>query len=229
MEPLSPIVVDAIVRLGWKSEDLALHGFEHIFDDLPYFRGKTSLRVLSSSQNQFFSNTGESSSKLVGVDITLNVKCSSKVSLIPATKVELVAEERTEAPKERNGGIHGKLNKVILAYSDLLDMSMILPWLRKNSGYDVIYFTGDIGQGLGENEWTCNGEIFFSKNLKNCGEFVNIFRRVSKDLISGLLGDIKSTIRDTTSLIRCVQLSPHEFNNLYVSIDDHGCMWCDNN
>ncbi|XP_057835661.1 argininosuccinate synthase, chloroplastic isoform X1 [Cryptomeria japonica] len=114
--------------------------------------GRTSLRVLSSNQNQIFSNSGESSSKLAGEDITLDAKCSSKVSQIPATKVALVAEERTETPKERKGGIRGKLNKVVLAYSGGLDTSVIVPWLRENYGCDVVCFTADIGQGIGETE-----------------------------------------------------------------------------
>ncbi|GLJ15049.1 hypothetical protein SUGI_0245830 [Cryptomeria japonica] len=94
--PYLQLLLMPLPDLAGKNKDLALHGFEHIFDDLPYFCGITYLRVLSSNQNQIVSKIGESSSKLAGVDITLNAKCSSKVSLIPTTKVELVAEERAD-------------------------------------------------------------------------------------------------------------------------------------
>lgn len=49
-------------------------------------------------------------------------------------------------------GLRGKLNKVVLAYSGGLDTSVIVPWLRENYGCDVVCFTADVGQGVGELE-----------------------------------------------------------------------------
>ncbi|XP_064953190.1 argininosuccinate synthase, chloroplastic-like isoform X1 [Musa acuminata AAA Group] len=45
------------------------------------------------------------------------------------------------------GGLRGKLNKVVLAYSGGLDTSVIVPWLRENYGCEVVCFTADVGQG----------------------------------------------------------------------------------
>ncbi|MCO5601783.1 hypothetical protein L7F22_055908 [Adiantum nelumboides] len=50
------------------------------------------------------------------------------------------------------GGLRGKLNKVVLAYSGGLDTSVIVPWLRENYGCEVICFTADVGQGSGETD-----------------------------------------------------------------------------
>ncbi|KAJ8767043.1 hypothetical protein K2173_012554 [Erythroxylum novogranatense] len=51
-----------------------------------------------------------------------------------------------------SGGLRGKLNKVVLAYSGGLDTSVIVPWLRENYGCEVVCFTADVGQGLKELE-----------------------------------------------------------------------------
>ncbi|XP_006664450.2 argininosuccinate synthase, chloroplastic [Oryza brachyantha] len=48
---------------------------------------------------------------------------------------------------QKNGGLRGKLNKVVLAYSGGLDTSVIVPWLRENYGCEVVCFTADVGQG----------------------------------------------------------------------------------
>ncbi|RDY04493.1 Argininosuccinate synthase, chloroplastic [Mucuna pruriens] len=52
----------------------------------------------------------------------------------------------------KGGGLRGKLNKVVLAYSGGLDTSVIVPWLRENYGCDVVCFTADVGQGIKELE-----------------------------------------------------------------------------
>uniref|UniRef100_A0A0D3HSS8 argininosuccinate synthase n=1 Tax=Oryza barthii TaxID=65489 RepID=A0A0D3HSS8_9ORYZ len=48
---------------------------------------------------------------------------------------------------QKKGGLRGKLNKVVLAYSGGLDTSVIVPWLRENYGCEVVCFTADVGQG----------------------------------------------------------------------------------
>lgn len=40
-----------------------------------------------------------------------------------------------------------KINKAVLAYSGGLDTSIIIPWLKKNYGCEVIAVSGDVGQG----------------------------------------------------------------------------------
>uniref|UniRef100_A0A0C9S709 argininosuccinate synthase n=1 Tax=Wollemia nobilis TaxID=56998 RepID=A0A0C9S709_9CONI len=64
----------------------------------------------------------------------------------------LVSDENRETSKPRNGGIRGKLNRVVLAYSGGLDTSVIVPWLRENYDCEVVCFTADVGQGIGETE-----------------------------------------------------------------------------
>ncbi|KAL5543947.1 hypothetical protein UlMin_007731 [Ulmus minor] len=56
----------------------------------------------------------------------------------------------SEAAKD--GGLRGKLKKVVLAYSGGLDTSVIVPWLRENYGCEVVCFTADVGQGIKELE-----------------------------------------------------------------------------
>ncbi|WOK97413.1 argininosuccinate synthase, chloroplastic isoform X1 [Canna indica] len=53
----------------------------------------------------------------------------------------------TVLSESSNGGLRGKLNKVVLAYSGGLDTSVIVPWLRENYGCEVVCFTADVGQG----------------------------------------------------------------------------------
>ncbi|GLU18522.1 hypothetical protein SLE2022_348180 [Rubroshorea leprosula] len=54
--------------------------------------------------------------------------------------------------EKKSGGLRGKLNKVVLAYSGGLDTSVIVPWLRENYGCEVVCFTADVGQGIKELE-----------------------------------------------------------------------------
>ncbi|CAG7898725.1 unnamed protein product [Brassica rapa] len=46
--------------------------------------------------------------------------------------------------------LHGKLKKVVLAYSGGLDTSVIVTWLKENNGCEVVCFTADVGQGIEE-------------------------------------------------------------------------------
>lgn len=49
---------------------------------------------------------------------------------ITAIKAVLSSETEGKASAATNGGLRGKLNKVVLAYSGGLDTSVIVPWLR---------------------------------------------------------------------------------------------------
>eukprot|EP01018_Ginkgo_biloba_P034708 Gb_25840 [translate_table: standard] len=63
----------------------------------------------------------------------------------------LTAEGDAKTSRSTNeGGIRGKLNKVVLAYSGGLDTSVIVPWLRENYDCEVVCFTADVGQGVDE-------------------------------------------------------------------------------
>ncbi|KAK9082690.1 hypothetical protein Scep_029161 [Stephania cephalantha] len=69
--------------------------------------------------------------------------------------IQAVATSETDAgvsEGSKNGGLQGKLNKVVLAYSGGLDTSVIVPWLRENYGCEVVCFTADVGQGIKELE-----------------------------------------------------------------------------
>ncbi len=43
--------------------------------------------------------------------------------------------------------LSGQIKKIVLAYSGGLDTSIILKWLQKNYGCEVVTFTADLGQG----------------------------------------------------------------------------------
>ncbi|KAI4336297.1 hypothetical protein L6164_014840 [Bauhinia variegata] len=60
--------------------------------------------------------------------------------------------EKVISESKKGSGLHGKLEKVVLAYSGGLDTSVIVPWLRENYGCDVVCFTADVGQGIKELE-----------------------------------------------------------------------------
>jgi len=45
-----------------------------------------------------------------------------------------------------------KMKKVILAYSGGLDTSCAIRWLKEQTGFEVICFVADLGQGLGQGE-----------------------------------------------------------------------------
>ncbi|KAK3225113.1 hypothetical protein Dsin_004975 [Dipteronia sinensis] len=69
-----------------------------------------------------------------------------------AIKAVLSHEKEEKVSPATNGGLRGKLKKVVLAYSGGLDTSVIVPWLRENYGCEVVCFTADVGQGIKELE-----------------------------------------------------------------------------
>ncbi|XP_042388186.1 argininosuccinate synthase, chloroplastic-like [Zingiber officinale] len=83
---------------------------------------------------------GSSSSPNIAHHGTLNVMGGG-------TQEDVVNSKRTDVMGSNNGGLRGKLNKVVLAYSGGLDTSVIVPWLRENYGCEVVCFTADVGQG----------------------------------------------------------------------------------
>uniref|UniRef100_A0A804ULM7 argininosuccinate synthase n=1 Tax=Zea mays TaxID=4577 RepID=A0A804ULM7_MAIZE len=65
-----------------------------------------------------------------------------------ATGKEQGAISTASSGDQTKGGLRGKLNKVVLAYSGGLDTSVIVPWLRENYGCEVVCFTADVGQAM---------------------------------------------------------------------------------
>lgn len=49
---------------------------------------------------------------------------------VAAIQAVFSSEREVEAKAKSGGGLRGKLNKVVLAYSGGLDTSVIVPWLR---------------------------------------------------------------------------------------------------
>ncbi|KAL9326605.1 hypothetical protein ACSQ67_007250 [Phaseolus vulgaris] len=69
-----------------------------------------------------------------------------------ASPVTTPSLQTTVIEAAAGGGLRGKLNKVVLAYSGGLDTSVVVPWLRENYGCEVVCFTADVGQGIKELE-----------------------------------------------------------------------------
>ncbi|KAE8725062.1 Argininosuccinate synthase [Hibiscus syriacus] len=109
-------------------------------DNLICSRKFSSLRELSGK-----------SSSLHGHAIASN---NGSISITPkkqGIRAVLSSDTGTESSKAtKGGGLRGKLNKVVLAYSGGLDTSVIVPWLRENYGCEVVCFTADVGQGIKE-------------------------------------------------------------------------------
>lgn len=112
-----------------------------------------SRRDFSLYENSTISKLGFSSSELLGKVIPHHARWSNEVSQVQAIQMALAAEGDTKKADGRiGGGKRGQLNKVVLAYSGGLDTSVIVPWLRENYGCEVVCFTADVGQGMGEME-----------------------------------------------------------------------------
>ncbi|GMI76707.1 hypothetical protein like AT4G24830 [Hibiscus trionum] len=82
------------------------------------------------------------------------VSNNGSITITPKNQgIQAVLSSNTEAEVSKaakGGGLRGKLNKVVLAYSGGLDTSVIVPWLRENYGCEVVCFTADVGQGIKE-------------------------------------------------------------------------------
>lgn len=72
------------------------------------------------------------------------------------TQEDVVHSKKTDIMGSNNGGLRGKLNKVVLAYSGGLDTSVIVPWLR----YDT--FLHEYGF------WRCSCFYIFHKYICSC-------------------------------------------------------------
>jgi argininosuccinate synthase len=74
------------------------------------------------------------------------------VSQAKGIRAAIATGDVKQVAKEKKGGTRGNLKKVVLAYSGGLDTSVIVPWLKENYGCEVVCFTADVGQGVGETE-----------------------------------------------------------------------------
>ncbi|XP_024027154.1 argininosuccinate synthase, chloroplastic isoform X1 [Morus notabilis] len=102
----------------------------------------SAFQVLGARTSELHGNASVSISTNGSVNSSHNKQVIR--AALPSQK-ELKISEATN-----NGGLRGKLKKVVLAYSGGLDTSVIVPWLRENYGCEVVCFTADVGQGIKE-------------------------------------------------------------------------------
>ncbi|KAG6760491.1 hypothetical protein POTOM_037014 [Populus tomentosa] len=112
-----------------------------------------SNNVSFAKKSALFQELGARKSEVQGDAVVSNrgnalrVHCNKGIQVVASSDK---VTEVNEATKTK--GLRGKLNKVVLAYSGGLDTSVIVPWLRENYGCEVVCFTADVGQGVGELE-----------------------------------------------------------------------------
>ncbi|TKW25068.1 hypothetical protein SEVIR_3G092300v4 [Setaria viridis] len=110
-----------------------------------------------SSAACLFQKVGSRSNSLPGAAPVQVRRCHNKARNGQAIRCAMATGKEqgavtTASSDQHKGGLRGKLNKVVLAYSGGLDTSVIVPWLRENYGCEVVCFTADVGQGAIELE-----------------------------------------------------------------------------
>ncbi|KAG5239560.1 hypothetical protein OIU76_012957 [Salix suchowensis] len=109
--------------------------------------------VSFSKKSALFQELGARNSELQGDAVVSNIGNGLRVHCNTGIQAVLSQDKATEVSEAaKTKGLRGKLNKVVLAYSGGLDTSVIVPWLRENYGCEVVCFTADVGQGVGELE-----------------------------------------------------------------------------
>ncbi|KAF9676552.1 hypothetical protein SADUNF_Sadunf08G0013900 [Salix dunnii] len=126
--------------------------------------------VSFSKKPALFQELGARNSELQGDAVVSNKGNGLRVHCNTGIQAVLSHDKATEVSEVTKAkGLRGKLNKVVLAYSGGLDTSVIVPWLwavkfsqlnqiglndvaRENYGCEVVCFTADVGQGVGELE-----------------------------------------------------------------------------
>ncbi|KAI5578249.1 hypothetical protein POPTR_008G020200v4 [Populus trichocarpa] len=109
--------------------------------------------VSFSKKSALFQELGARNSELQGDAVVSNKGNGLRVHCNKGIQAVLSHDKATEVfEATKTKGLRGKLNKVVLAYSGGLDTSVIVPWLRENYGCEVVCFTADVGQGVGELE-----------------------------------------------------------------------------
>ncbi|KAJ6727432.1 ARGININOSUCCINATE SYNTHASE [Salix purpurea] len=109
--------------------------------------------VSFSKKSALFQELGARNSELQGDAVVSNKGNGLRVHCNTGIQAVLSHDKATEVSEAaKTKGLRGKLNKVVLAYSGGLDTSVIVPWLRENYGCEVVCFTADVGQGVGELE-----------------------------------------------------------------------------
>lgn len=98
-----------------------------------------------------FQELGMMGSEFSGIAVTSKTVAATRAHKEQVIQAVLSSDRELEASTAtKAGGLRGKLNKVVLAYSGGLDTSVIVPWLRENYGCEVVCFTADVGQGVHE-------------------------------------------------------------------------------
>eukprot|EP00897_Mesotaenium_endlicherianum_P004887 jgi/Mesen1/4426/ME000225S03407 len=120
------------------------------------FHGGLSLiqqRAVASSSAPAQVSLGCSSNGIVGERlITKHASQRLNFRKCQGTNAVLAADGDVATTTTSQAGVKGKLKKVVLAYSGGLDTSVIVPWLKENYGCEVVCFTADVGQGVGETD-----------------------------------------------------------------------------
>ncbi|OMO84058.1 Argininosuccinate synthase, partial [Corchorus capsularis] len=107
--------------------------------------------VACSRKLSSFQELSGRASSLHGNAIVSNNRPVTLAANNQGIRAVLSSDREMEVSKAmKGGGLRGKLNKVVLAYSGGLDTSVIVPWLRENYGCEVVCFTADVGQGIKE-------------------------------------------------------------------------------
>lgn len=131
---------------SYSSTNLLFHGAKK---ELPFCRDK----VVCSRKLSLLQEFGARSIKFPWHAVVLSNGSRRLVPGGQAIQAVLATEKDLDSSHaKKDGGLRGKLNKVVLAYSGGLDTSVIVPWLRENYGCDVVCFTADVGQGAIEME-----------------------------------------------------------------------------
>ncbi|KAG5237880.1 hypothetical protein OIU76_012694 [Salix suchowensis] len=113
----------------------------------------SSNNVSFAKNSALFQELGARNSELQGDAVESNRGNALRVRRHKGIQVVASGDKVTEVYEAtKTKGLRGKLNKVVLAYSGGLDTSVIVPWLRENYGCEVVCFTADVGQGVGELE-----------------------------------------------------------------------------
>ncbi|KAJ6433038.1 hypothetical protein OIU84_020131 [Salix udensis] len=113
----------------------------------------SSNNVSFAKNSALFQELGARNSELQGDAVESNRGNALRVRCHKGIQVVASGDKVTEVYEAtKTKGLRGKLNKVVLAYSGGLDTSVIVPWLRENYGCEVVCFTADVGQGVGELE-----------------------------------------------------------------------------
>ncbi|KAG2408247.1 Argininosuccinate synthase [Vigna angularis] len=145
---LHSFIIDIVRILGEPPVSSALEGKDFVIQRGLGLRTSVGAKKLQA----YLSGELAKPTQYRGLGISVVNSVSGVVTGAGIQVIKAAARSDTEIVSEtvKGGGLRGKLNKVVLAYSGGLDTSVIVPWLRENYGCEVVCFTADVGQGIKE-------------------------------------------------------------------------------